>query len=77
MHGLGQDPDVLRWTYVSAPFTQEKAMEWVQRYVDGWTDGSLAGFSIQSPAREFLGFVALVRINTEGREGEAGYIVAP
>jgi RimJ/RimL family protein N-acetyltransferase len=77
MRELGQDPDVLRWTYVSAPFTREKAMEWVQRYVDGWKDGSLAGFSIQSPAGDFLGFAALVRVNTEGREGEAGYIVAP
>jgi RimJ/RimL family protein N-acetyltransferase len=77
LHELGQDPEVLRWTYVSAPFTREKAMEWVQRYVDGWKDGSLAGFSIQSPAGEFLGFAALVRVNTEGREGEAGYIVAP
>jgi RimJ/RimL family protein N-acetyltransferase len=77
MHELGQDPDVLKWTYVSAPFTREKAMEWVQRYVDGWKDGSLAGFSIHSSAGEFLGFAALVRVNTEGREGEAGYIVAP
>jgi RimJ/RimL family protein N-acetyltransferase len=77
MHELGQDPDVLQWTYVSAPFTRQKAMEWVQRYVDGWKDGSLAGFSIQSPAGEFLGFAALVRVDNEGREGEAGYIVAP
>jgi RimJ/RimL family protein N-acetyltransferase len=77
MHSLGQDPDVLRWTYVSAPFTREKATEWVQRYVDGWMNGSLAGFSIQSRDGSFLGFAALVRINTEGHEGEAGYIVAP
>jgi len=77
MHELGQDPDVLHWTYVSAPFTREKAIEWVQRYVDGWKDGSRAGFSIQSPAGEFLGFAALVRIDQDGREGEAGYIIAP
>ena len=77
MHALGQDPDVLHWTYVSAPFTRQKAVEWVERYVDGWRDGSLAGFSIQSPGGEFLGFAALVRVDSEGREGEAGYIVAP
>ena len=77
MQELGQDPEVLHWTYVSAPFTREKAIEWVQRYVDGWSDGSCSGFSIQNPAGEFLGFAALVRVNTEGREGEAGYIVAP
>jgi RimJ/RimL family protein N-acetyltransferase len=52
-------------------------MEWVQRYVDGWADGSLAGFRIQSPAGEFLGFAALVRVDKEAQEGEAGYIVAP
>jgi RimJ/RimL family protein N-acetyltransferase len=77
MEALGKDSEVLRWTYVSAPFTREKATAWVQRYVDGWADNSLAGFSIRDPAGNFLGMVAIIRLHKEGREGEAGYIVAP
>lgn len=36
MHVLGEDADVLRFTYVSAPFTRDDATAWIQRYVDGW-----------------------------------------
>jgi RimJ/RimL family protein N-acetyltransferase len=77
MEALGRDPDVLRFTYVSAPFTRDKAEAWIRRYVEGWTDGSLAGFSIQTIDGEFLGMAAIIRMNREGREGEAGYILAP
>ena len=78
MRELGEDEDVARFTYVRAPLTEESARAWVDRYVAGWQDGSLAGFAIEAQDdREFLGFVALVRYDAEGREGEIGYIVAP
>lgn len=77
MHELGQDPEVHRFTYVSAPFTRSDATDWIQRYVDGWADGSKAGFSIRSSGGEFLGFAALIRIEGDARQGEIGYIVAP
>lgn len=78
MRALGDDEDVARFTYVQAPLTDESAQAWVERYVAGWQDGSQAGFAIETQDdREFLGFVALVRYDAEGREGEIGYIVAP
>jgi RimJ/RimL family protein N-acetyltransferase len=77
MEALGQDPDVLRFTYVSAPFTRENATAWVQRYVDGWADDSRAGFSIQSPEAEFLGMAAVIEFSRESSQGEIGYILAP
>jgi RimJ/RimL family protein N-acetyltransferase len=78
MHALGGDPETLRFTYVSAPFTREDATAWVRRYVDGWDDGSCAGFHIRDvDSGAFLGFVAIVHIENEARQGEIGYIVAP
>jgi RimJ/RimL family protein N-acetyltransferase len=78
MKTLGDDPDVARFTYVSSPWTDEKAQAWVERYVEGWRDGKLAGFAIEaSGGGEFLGFLALPRYDAPGREAEIGYIVAP
>lgn len=77
MQALGRDPDILRFTYVSAPFTREEATAWVQRYIDGWTDGTCAGFSIQDVDGGFLGMIAIVSINQEANQGEIGYILAP
>jgi len=77
MEALGQDRDVLRFTYVSAPFARDGATAWVQRYIGGWADGSCAGFSIQSLDGEFLGMIAIIAIQQEARQGEIGYILAP
>jgi RimJ/RimL family protein N-acetyltransferase len=62
---------------VSAPFTPDDAIAWVARYVEGWQDGSRAGFAIEDEAGTFLGFCALVKIDAERREAEIGYITAP
>ena len=77
MHTLGDDPEVLRFTYVSAPFTRDDATAWIQRYIDGWAEGTRAGFSIQSSDGKFQGFMAVIRIEDDERQGEIGYIVAP
>ena len=78
MRELGDDANVARFTFVRAPMDEESARAWVERYEAGWRDGSLAGFAIEAQEdREFLGFIALVRYDPEGSEGEIGYIVAP
>lgn len=78
MRALGDDPEVARFTYVRAPLDEEGARAWIDRYAQGWSDGTLAGFAIESSAgRELLGFIAVVRFDPEAREAELGYIVAP
>ncbi|HZA19339.1 MAG TPA: GNAT family N-acetyltransferase [Actinomycetota bacterium] len=77
MKALGTDPNVLRFTYISAPFTRENARAWIQRYIDGWADGTRAGFSIQSMEGTFFGMAAVIEFSRETRQGEIGYILAP
>src|SRR4029079_2558817 len=52
------------------------ASTWVGRYVEGWREGTRAGFAVLSPEGEFLGFNAIVDLHSEGRQGEIGYVVA-
>lgn len=77
MHALADDPDVVRFTYVSASFDRAKATAWVQRYVDGWEDGTCAGFSVQGLDGEFWGMASIIHLELEERQGEIGYIIAP
>jgi RimJ/RimL family protein N-acetyltransferase len=73
---LGRDPEVQRYTYVPVPWPEGFERTWLERYDQG--DGARAGFAVVDEATgEFLGMAALVRVDPEGREAEAGYIVAP
>ena len=74
MAALAEDDDVLRHTFVRAPFTSDDAVAWVARYVEGWGDGARAGFAIEDESRSFLGFCALVSIDGARKEAEIGYI---
>jgi RimJ/RimL family protein N-acetyltransferase len=75
---LGHDIDVQRYTYVPSPWVEGFERTWLERYARGHLDGTRAGFAIVDEADgAFLGLSALVRIDREGREAEAGYIVAP
>jgi RimJ/RimL family protein N-acetyltransferase len=75
---LGHDVDVQRYTYVPSPWVDGFERTWLERYEQGHKDGTRAGFAIVDEADgSFLGLIALVRIDREGREAEAGYIVAP
>jgi RimJ/RimL family protein N-acetyltransferase len=75
---LGRDVDVQRYTYVPSPWVDGFERTWLQRYEQGHEDGTRAGFAIVDEADgDFLGLIALVRLDREGREAEAGYIVAP
>ena len=78
MRELGDDADVARFTWVRAPLTDESALAWIDRYVAGWRDGTVAGFAVERRHDAvFLGFAALVRLDPDAREAELGYIVAP
>jgi RimJ/RimL family protein N-acetyltransferase len=75
---LGRDVDVQRYTYVPSPWVEGFERTWLERYEQGHEDGTRAGFAIVDDADgTFLGLIALVEIDREGREAEAGYIVAP
>jgi RimJ/RimL family protein N-acetyltransferase len=75
---LGRDVDVQRFTYVPSPWVDGFERTWLQRYEQGHKDGTRAGFAIVDEAHgTFLGLAALVQVDREGREAEAGYIVAP
>ena len=74
--GLGRDPDVQRFTYVPSPWVEGFERRWLERYDQ--PNGQRAGFAVVDVANgEFLGMVALVRLDKDAREAEAGYIVAP
>jgi RimJ/RimL family protein N-acetyltransferase len=73
---LGRDADAQRFTYVPTPWPEGFERTWLARYDQA--DGTRAGFAVVDEANgEFLGMAALVRVDLEGRQAEAGYIVAP
>ena len=73
---LGHDADVQRFTYVPSPWVEGFERTWLHRYDQA--DGSRAGFAIVDEASgACLGMAALVTLDQEGRQAEAGYIVAP
>src|ERR671919_84618 len=76
MDALSDHPGVYENTYVQAERGRDFARNWVGRYVDGWRDGSCAGFTIRSATDDsFLGFAALVSLELGKGEAEAGYVV--
>jgi RimJ/RimL family protein N-acetyltransferase len=75
---LGRDPEVQRFTYVPSPWEEGFERTWLDRYEQGHEEGTRAGFAIVDEANgAFLGLAALVHLDREERQGEAGYIVAP
>lgn len=58
------------------PWVEGFERTWLERYDQ--PDGARAGFAIVDEADgKFLGMAALVTLDMEGRQAEAGYIVAP
>jgi RimJ/RimL family protein N-acetyltransferase len=75
---LTTDPEVLRFTRVPDRRMRGFAATWVRAYLNGWSNGSRAGFAIVGEADgAFLGMAALVQIHLDMAEAEIGYIVAP
>jgi RimJ/RimL family protein N-acetyltransferase len=74
---LGRDPDVQRFTYVPSPWEEGFERTWLEGYEQA-PEGTRAAFAIvDEGSEEFIGFAALVRIDQDAREAEAGYIVSP
>jgi RimJ/RimL family protein N-acetyltransferase len=75
---LGRDPDVQRFTFVPSPWEEGFERTWLERYEQGHRDDTRAGFAIVDEENdEFLGMAMFVRIDREGSEAEAGYVVSP
>jgi RimJ/RimL family protein N-acetyltransferase len=73
---LGRDPDVQRFTYVPVPWPEGYEETWLERYDQA--GGTRSGFAIVDESTgEFLGMAALVHVDQQGRQAEAGYIVSP
>ena len=71
---LVQDEDVRTFTRVPTEPPVDFAATWINRYVEGWREGSRAGFAIETHEGEFLGLGMFVRLENEARQGEIGYV---
>jgi RimJ/RimL family protein N-acetyltransferase len=76
MAGLALHPEVIENTYVPSNAPADFAESWIARYTAAWGDASRAGFAIEDLSGEFLGFVALVSLQLEAKQAEAGYMLA-
>jgi RimJ/RimL family protein N-acetyltransferase len=77
MDALAREDGVARFTRVPVPVPDGFGVAWVERYVRGREEGTNAGFAIlDTESGEFLGFIALVKLELELQEAEAGYVVA-
>jgi RimJ/RimL family protein N-acetyltransferase len=77
MDALARDRDVARFTRVPDPVPDGFGARWIERYTRGREDRTNDAFAIvDSETGDFLGFMALVNLNLETQEAEAGYIVA-
>jgi RimJ/RimL family protein N-acetyltransferase len=77
MDELARDEDVAPFTRIPTPVPDGFGERWVERYTRGRDEGTNAGFAIvDAGTGDFLGFMALVKLDLETQEAEAGYIVA-
>ena len=77
MDALARDVDVAPHTRLPDPVPDGFGEVWVERYTRGREAGTNAGFAIVgSDGGEFLGFMALVTLDLDTQEAEAGYIVS-
>jgi RimJ/RimL family protein N-acetyltransferase len=74
---LVREEDVRTYTRVPTHAPPDYAANWLARYDEGWRDGSRAGFAIEALDGEFLGMAMFVELESRGRQGEIGYVVAP
>jgi hypothetical protein len=61
------DEDVRRHTRIPSEPPEGFAATWLGRYLDGWRDGSRAGFAIEAHDGAFLGLGMFVELEHEGR----------
>jgi RimJ/RimL family protein N-acetyltransferase len=69
-----QDPEIPRWTRVPSPYTRAHAVEFVDRAVRTWDDGTDAPFVIvDAESGELLGAIGVHRFGGEDDGPEVGY----
>lgn len=73
---LVDDPLTRRFTMVPFEPAPDFAAGWLARYVDGWADGTRAGFAVERDGA-FAGFASLLQWLPDAAQGELGYVVAP
>ena len=77
MDAIARDDGVARFTRIPVPIPDGFGAVWLERYLRGREEGTNAGFAIlDTDTGEFLGFIALVKLELDIKEAEAGYIVA-
>jgi [ribosomal protein S5]-alanine N-acetyltransferase len=74
---LAEDDEVRTFTRFPTQPSSEFAPTWLATYEKGWSDGSRAGFAIETHDGEFLGLGLFVSLESEARQGEIGYVVGP
>jgi RimJ/RimL family protein N-acetyltransferase len=74
-----RDPEILRWTTVPRPYTEEHARTWVEQTRRDWDRGEgEAAFAVtDAGGGEVLGAIGLRPIRAREGEGSIGYWVAP
>ena len=72
---LIEDQDVRTYTRIPSEPPAGYESTWIERYEEGWSDGSRAGFAIESHDGEFLGLGLFVHLERDGQQGEIGYVV--
>jgi RimJ/RimL family protein N-acetyltransferase len=77
LDALARDEAVRRFTRVPSTPREGFGADWAARYVDGWADGTRAGFIIRGLDGAFLGLAGFVVLELDAREAELGYVVAP
>jgi RimJ/RimL family protein N-acetyltransferase len=77
MDALARDEGVAQFTRIPSPAPDGFGERWVEGYVRGRENGTRAGYAVvDAETGDFLGFVALVNVNLEHEEAEAGYMVS-
>src|SRR5687767_10155245 len=70
------DPDTARLTAIPWPYERRHAVEWIEESTRCWADGVRASFVIvDASTDEFLGNIALVRLERDADVAEVGYLV--
>jgi RimJ/RimL family protein N-acetyltransferase len=72
---LLDEPDVARWTPISAPFDVEAGIAYLKRALDGRTTGQRIQLAITTDGKRPLGEVLLFGHDTGLSEAELGYLV--
>ncbi|MFI0780882.1 GNAT family N-acetyltransferase [Streptomyces sp. NPDC021212] len=78
VHAACQDPDILRWTTVPAPYERAHADDFIRRTCpEGWRGDSSYNFALVTKSEGELigamGLVRLTRLHSPERQAELGY----